>query len=427
MISTTEFQKKAAKFLLSLPTMPHSSGERKAFVHFAGLPTSIVQRIDFEGSATVFVASLLDLLWNYGQLPDRRHALETVLEAAREYVGVDRQQEINSLLEELRTCLRQESTTRPSAGTQPEDTSPRKIEQPESSEEGKLAQEPKVRVEQRIGTVSDGGTVVGDVHDVQGDVYIGGQHYHPTTPPSPTPIPLQRPPRAQHFTGRAEDLAQLLAALQPGCLATLCGPGGIGKTALAAEALWTLAPGDGPPQAFPDGILFYSFYGRPDTALALEHIVRSFDEGARDTSADAAQRLLSRKRALLFLDGTEQAEDLGAVLRVRGTCGLLITTRRHQDAPASRQDVPPLVLDCAVQLLQAWAGEQAAGETAGRICELVGRCPWRCASSAATWTRPARPPRSTWPGWKRRLSRPSVTAPTGRRASTSSWPAAWSR
>ena len=55
----------------------------------------------------------------------------------------------------------------------------------------------------------------------------------------------------------------LLAELQPGRRVTLCGPGGMGKTALASEAIWRLAPGDVPPERFPDGVLWHSFYGQP--------------------------------------------------------------------------------------------------------------------------------------------------------------------
>ena len=94
----------------------------------------------------------------------------------------------------------------------------------------------------------------------------GGQHIHHYSP-KPA-IPLQRPPRVQHFTDRRKELAKLLNDLHPGQVATLCGPGGIGKTALAAEVLQDPAVIN----RFPDGIIFYSFYGRPDTVLALEHI-----------------------------------------------------------------------------------------------------------------------------------------------------------
>jgi len=142
-------------------------------------------------------------------------------------------------------------------------------------------------------------------------------------------IPWQRPPRVEHFTNREAELAQLLAELQPGRVATLCGPGGMGKSALAAEAVWRLAPGDAPPARFPDGIVYYSFYNQPQAALALEHIARSWgEETGRGSPRDAALRALARRRALLLLDGTEESDDLAAVLAVRGGCGVLVTSRK---------------------------------------------------------------------------------------------------
>ncbi len=192
----------------------------------------------------------------------------------------------------------------------------------------------------------------------------------------PTHPPLQRPPRATHFTGRQAELEQFLAQLQPGRVTTLCGPGGVGKTALAAQAVWTLAPENNPPERFPDGIIFHDFYTQPQAALALEAIARAYGEEPRPSAAGAAQRALSGRVALLILDGAENADDLDAVLAVRGQCGALITTRRHTDAPADWDDVDPLPNPQAVELLQAWGGDCAADEDAAtRICTLIGALP----------------------------------------------------
>jgi len=194
--------------------------------------------------------------------------------------------------------------------------------------------------------------------------------------PPPPRLPMQKPPRTQYFIGREEELVHLLADLQPGRVVTLCGPGGIGKTALAAEAVWRLAPGDEPPEHFRDGILFHSFYRQPQADLVLEAIARAYGEDPRGGSADAARRALAGRQALLVLDGAEVANDLDVVLDVAGSCAVLVTSRQHHDAPAQWQDLSPLPQAEAVRLLQAW-GQDCAADTdaANRICELVGRLP----------------------------------------------------
>ena len=207
-----------------------------------------------------------------------------------------------------------------------------------------------------------------------GDIVGRNKIVYAATPPAS--LPLQRPRRAEHFTGRETELPRITADLQPSRVVTLCGPGGIGKTALAAEAIWNVAPGGDPPDRFPDGIILHTFYTEAQAALALEAIARAYGEDPRPTPADAARRALSRRCALLVLDGAENADDLDAVLAVAGGCGVLITTRRHHDAPGHWHDIAPLPSLKAVELLQAWGGDFAADESAAiRICELVGGLP----------------------------------------------------
>ncbi|MFN8466309.1 MAG: tetratricopeptide repeat protein [Caldilineaceae bacterium] len=212
------------------------------------------------------------------------------------------------------------------------------------------------------------------------DVFVtnagGDVSYNTYLPPGLPPLPLQKPLRTQHFTGRAQELAKLLADMQPGKVVTLCGAGGMGKSALAAEAIWTLSPGDEPPERFPDGILFHTFYHQPQASLALEKIARAYGVDSRPSPRDAALQALSGKTVLLVLDGTEQADDLPAVLAVAGNCGVLITTRRHADAPDEVQDVEPLPRSESLGLLRAWAGRYAADDAASNdIVRLVGGLP----------------------------------------------------
>jgi hypothetical protein len=113
---------------------------------------------------------------------------------------------------------------------------------------------------------------------------------------------------------------------------------------------------------------------------------------------------LSSRQALIVLDGTEAADDLTEILSITGGFGVLITTRRHSDAPADFCDMPPLPLAEAVQLLQSWAGTMASDE---KICQSIvafwAVCPWPSSWRAATWLTSGSLVASILPGWRRRL------------------------
>lgn len=193
----------------------------------------------------------------------------------------------------------------------------------------------------------------------------------------PLGIPMQLPPAPEHFTARKKEVAQLKEDLQANQVVTLCGPAGVGKTALAAEVLWQLARSGKLLSSFPDGIIFHSFYDEPSATLALQEIARAFGEDPlKGTPASAAKRALAGRRALLLLDGAEKTDNLPAVLAVRSSCGVLVTSRHRTDALAKRLDISPLATDKAIALLQAWGGEQAADSGfAGQICDLLGGLP----------------------------------------------------
>jgi tetratricopeptide (TPR) repeat protein len=219
--------------------------------------------------------------------------------------------------------------------------------------------------------------ICGDVHgpilsgQFQGSVTINSH-----TNSAPFRLPLQKPPRPEKFIGREKELADLLRGLKSGSPVTICGPGGIGKTALVSEAIWHLAPDNNPPDNFPDGIIFHDFYRQPQAALALEAIARAYGEDLRPSLSVAARRALTGREALLVLDGTEAADDLDAVLDIAGSCGVLITSHKHSDAPAEWSDLPPLPLEQSIQLLQDWGKGWATDETTShRICELLGGLP----------------------------------------------------
>jgi len=198
----------------------------------------------------------------------------------------------------------------------------------------------------------------------------------PATEQAAFRLPMQRPPRPEHFTGREEEVTWLLAELQPGRQVTLCGLGGMGKTALASEAIWRLAPGGEPPERFPDGVLWHSFYGQPSAEMALDDLARAYGEEVKPNANAAALRALAGRRALMVLDGAEAADNLEAVLAVTGSCGVLLTTRRRGDAPAGWLDLMPLPQAEAVALLAAWGGAYVDDPAAAaRVAALLGGLP----------------------------------------------------
>ncbi|XCN74941.1 MAG: tetratricopeptide repeat protein [Candidatus Electrothrix aestuarii] len=202
----------------------------------------------------------------------------------------------------------------------------------------------------------------------------GGIHFH-NYARTAQGIPLQRPPRAEHFKGRDDMLEELLPMLQPGKAVTLCGPGGMGKTALAVEAAWKLAPEDKPPASFPDGIIFYSFYGQAAVDPAFDHLVYSYTDAPPETGPAAAFRLLTNKRALIILDGAEEADDLTAVFRSCGGCGVLITTRDRLDARGTLVPVRPLKEQPAEQVFRLHSNTDADATTVQGICKLLDGWP----------------------------------------------------
>ena len=247
-------------------------------------------------------------------------------------------------------------------------------------------------------------------HIAEQHIHLAGQKYPP---------PLHRPRRAEHFQDRVSERSWLLAHLQPGQIVTLAGPGGMGKTALVAEILWTLAPFDNPPAAFPHGIVFHSFYGRPEAAIALEQLARTFGEDPLPTPMQAAQRALSGKHVLLVLDGAEEAENLEQVLAVCASCAVLVTSRRRSDAadPVLLLDLQRLPQDEAVAVVQAWqAQRQTKAAVIERICQLVEACRWSCAWWGATWRCIRTKPRTTSSGWRKMCGRRWIRAAPPTRA-----------
>ena len=199
----------------------------------------------------------------------------------------------------------------------------------------------------------------------------GGIHFHQHSAPPPV-IPRQLPYLDTCFLGRDKELAKLVKQLYPGKVAAVCGPGGMGKSALAAQAVHKLEK-----DRFPDGIVFHSFYHQSSTDMALQTICQAFQVEAKAGLTAAVQAVLGGKKALLILDGAEEADDLKAVLDLRSTCGVLITSRKRSDALTDRDrlDLKPLENKPATGVFCEYSG--AATDDAGvqAICKILDGWP----------------------------------------------------
>lgn len=213
-------------------------------------------------------------------------------------------------------------------------------------------------------TKGDGNIVVGS-----GKVHIEEHHHHPLPQ---TPIPRHLPHLDVCFFGRDKELAELTDQLYPGKVIAICGPGGIGKSALAAQAVNKLEP-----TCFPDGIFFHDFYIHPETNIVLENIAQEFGIEPVPTLDIAVRNALASKKALLILDGTEDAENLPAILNLRGCCGILITSRKISDATDSPSLIELKVLaeQEAVNVLRFWCGISDDEEVFRGISELLDGLP----------------------------------------------------
>ncbi|MCD0452676.1 ATP-binding protein [Actinocorallia sp. API 0066] len=152
--------------------------------------------------------------------------------------------------------------------------------------------------------------------------------------------PSLLPRRPASFTGREEELAEIVAQAQgelPPSVICLSGRPGVGKTALALEAAHRLRG------AYPDGHLFaevgtHSGRQRLTTADVLERFLVALDVAPARIPAKLEERsVLLRavtrdRRVLLVVDDVVAAEDL-ALLSASPGCLLLATSRRALAGP----------------------------------------------------------------------------------------------
>jgi len=174
----------------------------------------------------------------------------------------------------------------------------------------------------------------------------------PSEPPGNTNLPLQ--PSA--LIGRSDEVRDVVELIRGARLVTLTGPGGSGKTRLAAEAAGRLV------DDFADGVYVVDLSAIREADLVLPTVARTLGVTPADRLVDA----LSTRRMLLVLDNFEQVLDAVAgvaeLLRAAPGLKLLVTSRIVLRLRAEHEyEVGPLALPDAAVLFVARARAVAPG------------------------------------------------------------------
>jgi tetratricopeptide (TPR) repeat protein len=166
---------------------------------------------------------------------------------------------------------------------------------------------------------------------------VVGRDQYLQLPATPVVFALhQLPTPPADFTGRADELKELLAAVKTGgvTISGLQGLGGVGKTALALKLAEQLK------QDYPDAQFYLDLKGvtQPLTPRdAMAYILRAYHPTAQlpekeEELAPIYRSVLDGKRALLLMDNARDAQQVAPLIPPAG-CLLLVTSRKHFALP----------------------------------------------------------------------------------------------
>jgi class 3 adenylate cyclase/tetratricopeptide (TPR) repeat protein len=187
------------------------------------------------------------------------------------------------------------------------------------------------------------------------------------------------------FTGRAGELAELMAAAGAGGMAgihAIGGMAGVGKTAFAVHAAHQLAP------RFPAGQIFLPLHGHtpgqqpvdPADALASLLLTAGVPAGQIPPGLEARRALwrdrMAEKQLLLILDDAASSKQVRPLLPGAGGSLVLITSRRHLSAleDATTISLDTLPADEAAGLLVRLAARPGLSPDDPAVAEITRLC-----------------------------------------------------
>ncbi|MFJ4187275.1 AfsR/SARP family transcriptional regulator [Kitasatospora sp. NPDC089509] len=224
----------------------------------------------------------------------------------------------------------------------------------------------------------------------------------PTPPPVPTETgfrltPRQLPASISDFIGRRSQLDEIKRLIVPSAdaaapgyavpIVNICGPGGVGKSALAVRAAHEAGA------HFPDGHLYADLHtpttgaggtgeGDTRTATLLARFLRAVGVPAKAIPEDPQERAemyrsrLADSRVLVVLDGVTSAEQVTPLLPGSASCAVLATSRvRLARVPGiHRVDVEVFDMSNALDLLAGIIGRPRVQAELDTAVELVQLC-----------------------------------------------------
>ncbi|MBN1322754.1 MAG: tetratricopeptide repeat protein [Methanotrichaceae archaeon] len=205
-------------------------------------------------------------------------------------------------------------------------------------------------------------------------------------PADPTPPPREIPPRSQDFTGRDDELRDLLSSFKRGAtIVGLRGMGGVGKTALALVLAEQLK------DRFPDGQIFVQMAGTSEKPLepseAMAHVIRAYHPELKmpDNKYELQglyNSVLSGKSVLLLLDNASDRGQVKPLLPPSG-CAMIFTSREKFALPGlEKRDLYFLPLEDSEKLLLQIA--RRIGDHAEDLAKLCGCLPIALRNAAYT-------------------------------------------